>query len=81
VVQSVAEGVLQVGGVEFRLPDDAADLVPAGLEPGAVVRIAYRVDTTNLEASMLVAVQIELIAPATQDAAEAGSGPLPPPAG
>ena len=80
-VQSLADGVLRVAGVEIRLPDDPADLVPAGVEPGAVVRVAYRVDTTNVEASLLVAVQIEVIAPATQDAAEAGSGPLPPPAG
>ncbi len=81
VVQSLAEGVLRVGGVEFRLPDDAADLVPAGLEPGAVVRVAYSVDTTNLEASLLVAVRIEVITPADKETAAADGKSLPPPAG
>ena len=81
VVQSVAEGVLRVGGVEFRLPDHPADLVPAGLEPGAVVRVAYSVDTTNLEASLLVAVRIEVITPADKETAAADGKPLPPPAG
>ena len=81
IVQSVEENVLRVGGVEFRIPDDPADLVPDGVEPGAVVRVAYRVDATNPDDPLLVVVMVELIAPATQDAAEAGSGSLPPPAG
>ena len=81
IVQSVAENVLRVGGVEFWIPDDAADLVPDGVEPGAVVRIAYRVDATDPDDPLLLVVTVELIAPATEDAAEAGSVSLPPPAG
>ncbi len=81
VVQSAEESVLRVGGVEFRIPDDPADLVPGGVEPGAVVRVTYRVDATNPDDPLLLVVMVELIAPATQDTAEAGSGSLPPPAG
>ncbi len=80
MVQSVEASALRVGGVEFRLPDDPADLVPGGVEPGAVVRVTYRVDATNPDAPVLVAVLIELVSPATQEAA-AVDGSAPPPVG
>ena len=80
MVQSVDEASLRVGGVEFRLPDDPDALVPAGVEPGAVVRVTYRVDATNAAELLLVAVMVEILSPATQDTT-ADSGAPPPPAG
>jgi hypothetical protein len=81
IVQGIDEGVLRVDGVDFRIPDDRADLVPDGVGSGAVVRVAYRVDATNPDEPLLFVVMVELIAPGTQDAAEAGGTSLPPPAG
>ena len=80
VVQSVDQALLRVGGIDFRLPDGDSAVVPSGVEPGAVVRITYRVDATSVDGPLLVVVMVEIVSLPTQEAT-AGTGALPPPAG
>ena len=80
-VQSVDQALLRVGGVNFRLPDGDSAVVPSGVEPGAVVRVTYRVDSTNADGPLLVVVMVEVVSLVTQDEAAADSGAPPPPAG